>query len=195
MTNGANYKRGKLHHRPWHSDIHTSNQLNTPPGWLSRPFQTQNRKQRRRGANQALWISSKQACPINLLSNGIPDAISSSDTISVTIPESNSANISVTISEANSETIPQSNSDHSHCSTLFQEGGLRQWLCEAVGEHLSSRYIAHVDLSVSSHICSKIVLGCNVCKCSSAVDSVLDARDQWLWIGEHVRDSWDAELV
>jgi len=28
MTNGANYKRGKLHHSPWHSDIHTSNQLN-----------------------------------------------------------------------------------------------------------------------------------------------------------------------
>jgi len=29
MTNGANYKRGKLHHSPWHSDIRTSNQLNT----------------------------------------------------------------------------------------------------------------------------------------------------------------------
>jgi len=28
MTNGANYKRGKLHHSPWHSDIRTSNQLN-----------------------------------------------------------------------------------------------------------------------------------------------------------------------
>jgi len=28
MTNGANYKRGKLNHSPWHSDIHTSNQLN-----------------------------------------------------------------------------------------------------------------------------------------------------------------------
>jgi len=28
MTNGANYKRGKLHHSPWHCDIHTSNQLN-----------------------------------------------------------------------------------------------------------------------------------------------------------------------
>jgi hypothetical protein len=27
MTNGANYKRVKLHHSPWHSDIHTSNQL------------------------------------------------------------------------------------------------------------------------------------------------------------------------
>jgi len=30
MTNGANYKRGKLHHSPWHSDIRTSNQLNNP---------------------------------------------------------------------------------------------------------------------------------------------------------------------
>jgi hypothetical protein len=28
MTNGANYKRGKLHHSPWHSDIRTPNQLN-----------------------------------------------------------------------------------------------------------------------------------------------------------------------
>jgi len=28
MTNGANYKWGKLHHSPWHSDIRTSNQLN-----------------------------------------------------------------------------------------------------------------------------------------------------------------------
>jgi len=28
MTNGANYKRRKLHHSPWHSDIRTSNQLN-----------------------------------------------------------------------------------------------------------------------------------------------------------------------
>jgi hypothetical protein len=28
MNNGANYKRGMLHHSPWHSDIRTSNQLN-----------------------------------------------------------------------------------------------------------------------------------------------------------------------
>jgi len=28
MTNGASYKRGKLHHSPWHSDIRTPNQLN-----------------------------------------------------------------------------------------------------------------------------------------------------------------------
>ena len=28
MTNGANYKRGKSHHSPWHSHICTSNQLN-----------------------------------------------------------------------------------------------------------------------------------------------------------------------
>ena len=65
MTNGANYTKGKLHHSPWHSDIRTSNQLNTPPGRLSRPFQTKNSKHRGRGANQTLWISSKQTCPIN----------------------------------------------------------------------------------------------------------------------------------
>ena len=178
MTNGANYKRGKLHHSPWHSDIRTSNQLNTPPGQLSRPFQTKNSKQRRRGANQTTWISSKQTCLINLLSDGIPDGISSSnsDTISGTIPKT----ISNSNPETISEDIPESNSDHSHRSTLLQEGGLRQWLFEAVGEHLSSRYVAQVDLSVSSHICSKIVLGRNVCNCSCAVDSVLDARDQWL---------------
>jgi len=35
MTNGANYKRGKLHHTPWHSDIRTSNQLNNAIGDLS----------------------------------------------------------------------------------------------------------------------------------------------------------------
>jgi len=29
MANCANYKRGKLHHSPWHRDIGTSNQLNT----------------------------------------------------------------------------------------------------------------------------------------------------------------------
>ena len=178
MTNCANYKRGKLHHSPWHSDIRTSNQLNTPPGQLSRPFQT---KTVNNGEEERIKHHgsprNKRAQSINLLSNGIPDAISSSDTssisntISVTIPE---------CTEAISEAIPESNSDHSHCSTLLQEGGLRQWLCEAVGEHLSSRYVAQVDLSISSHTCSKIVLGRNVCNCSSAVDSVLDARDQRL---------------
>jgi len=198
MTNGANYKRGKLHHSPWHSDIRTSNQLNTSPGRLSRPFQTKNSKQRRRGANQTTWISSKQRCPINLLSDGIPDAFSSCDTIPATISEHTEA-ISQAIPNSNPEAIPEavseSNSDHSHRTTLLQEGGLRQWLCEAVGEHLRSRYVAQVDLSISGHICSKIVLGCNVCNCSSAVDSVLDTRNQWLWIGGHVRDRRDAELV
>jgi hypothetical protein len=74
--------------------------------------------------------------------------------------------------------IPKSNSDHAHCSTLIEDGQLRQWLCEAVSKHLSSRYVAHVDLSVSSHISSKIVLSQNVNNCSSAVDSVLDASNQ-----------------
>ena len=100
MTNGANYKRGKWHHSPWQSDIRTPNQLNTPPGQLSRTFETKNSKQRRRGANQTTWISSKQKCPINLLSDGISDAFSRSDTISVTISER---------TEAISEAIPNSN--------------------------------------------------------------------------------------
>ena len=139
----------------------------------------------------------KCAQSINLHSDGIPDAISmsNSDTISVTIAETISDSITDSNPEAIPEAISESNSDNSHCSTLLQEGGLRQWLCEAVGEHLSSRYVAQVDLSISSHICSKIVLGCNVCNCSSAVDSVLDGRDQWLWIGGHMRDSRDADLV
>jgi hypothetical protein len=119
--------------------------------------------------------------------DGIPDAISmsNSDTICVTISETISMHIeaiSEAISDSDPETIaeaiPESNSDHCHRCTLHQQGGLRQWLCEAVGEHLSSRYVAQVDLSVSSHICSKIVLGRNMCNCSSAVDSVLDARNQ-----------------
>jgi hypothetical protein len=103
-------------------------------------------------------------CPINLLSYVIPDAFSSS----------NSDTYSMTISDSNPEAIPESNPDHSHRSTLLQEGGLRQWLCEAVGEHLRSRYLAQVDLSVSSHIYSKIVLGCNVRNCCSAENSVFD---------------------
>jgi hypothetical protein len=187
MTNGANYKRGKLHHTPWHSDIHTSNQLNTPPGQLSRLFQTENSKQRRQRANQTSRISSKQPCPINLVSDRIPNAFSSSnaDTIPATISERTEA-ISEAIPNSNPEAIPEaiseaiseSNSDHSHCSALLQEGRLRQWFCEAVGEHLSSRYVAQADLSISSHICSQILLGRNVCNCSSVVDSVLDARDQ-----------------
>jgi len=40
VTNGANYKEGKLHYCSWHSDIRTSNQLNTAPARLSLPFQT-----------------------------------------------------------------------------------------------------------------------------------------------------------
>jgi hypothetical protein len=40
--------------------------------------------------------------------------------------------------------------------------------------------VAHVDFSISSHICSKIVLGRNVCNCSSAADCFFDARDQLL---------------
>ena len=109
-------------------------------------------------------------CPIDLLSNGIPDAISNSNsnTISVTI--------SAEIRESISDYITASN--HSHCSTLLQEGGLRQRLCEAVGKHLSSWYITQVDLFICSHGCRKMVFCRNVCKCSSAGDSVLDSHNQ-----------------
>ena len=145
----------------------------------------QNSKQRRRGAKQTLCISLKQTCPIDLLSNGIPDAFSSSNAIPAIISECTEAISEAipnskpeAISEAISESIPEANSDHCHHCTLLQEGELRQWLCEAVGEHLSSRYVGQVHLSLSSHICSKIVLGRNVCNCSSEVDSALDARDQ-----------------
>jgi hypothetical protein len=110
---------------------------------------------------------------MNLLSDGIPNAFSSSDTTFVTMSE-HTEGISAAIPNSNTESI----SDHFHRCTLLQEGGLWQWLCEAVSEHLSSRYIAQVHLSISSHIGCMIVLGCNVCNCSSAVDSVLDARDQ-----------------
>jgi len=152
----------------------------------------QNSKQRRTGANQTSWISLKQMCPISLLSDGIPDGISNStsDTISETIPKTISVHM-----EAISEAIPEFNSDHSHCSTPRQETGLWERLCEAVSKHLSSEYIAHVNLSISRLICMKIVLGCDVCNCSSTVDSIFYACYQWPWIGEHMRDSRDADPV
>jgi len=76
----------------------------------------------------------KHAQSSNLPSDGISVAIShsNSDMISVTIPDSNLD----TISEC-PKAIFKCNSDHPHCSTVHQEGGLRQWLSEAVSEHLS----------------------------------------------------------
>jgi hypothetical protein len=71
-----------------------------------------------------------------LLSDSIPDAISSSDNILMTIPEYTEA-ISEAIHNSNPEAIPkaipkaiskaisEANSDHSHCSTLRQDGGFR----------------------------------------------------------------------
>jgi hypothetical protein len=151
MTNGANYKTGKLHHSPWHGDIRTPNQLNTPPGRLSRPFQTKNSKQRRRGGNQTSRISSKQMCLINYLSDGIPDAISMSNanTIPATTSERTVA-ISDSITDSDPKAIPEAISDHSHRCTLLQEGGLRQWLCEAVDKHLSSRRASQQSVCSSS---------------------------------------------
>jgi hypothetical protein len=71
---------------------------------------------------------------INYLSDGIPDAISSSDTISVTIPDRSEA-ISEALPNSNPEVIP----DYTQRFTLLPQGAFRQSLCEAVGEHLSSR--------------------------------------------------------
>jgi len=118
-------------------------------------------------------------CTMNLLSNGILFAISKSNstTFSVTMSKAIPKSSPETITER-TEAIPESNSEHSHFSTLLLEGRLRQWLCEAVGEHLSSRYVAQVDLSISSHTCRKVVFAHNVCNWSSAVESILDARDQ-----------------
>jgi hypothetical protein len=179
MTNGANYKRGKSHDSPWHSDIRTSNQLNTSPGWLSHPFQSETGNKgeeepiKHRGSPR-----NKRTQSIYLLADGIADASSNSNAISLTIPERTEAiserseAMSEAIANSTPEAIPKSNSHHSHRCTLLQEGGLQQWLCEAVGKHLSSRYIAPVNLSISSHICSKMVLRRNVCNCSSVTGRV-----------------------
>jgi hypothetical protein len=110
MTNGANYKRGKLHHSPWHSNIRTSNQFNTPPRWLSCPFQTKTVNKREEETIKHRGSSrNKRAQRINLLSNRIPYGKSSSDTIPATIPELTQA-VSEAISDSNSE----ADSDHSH---------------------------------------------------------------------------------
>jgi len=128
----------------------------------------------------------KQTCSINLLSDGSSDTISHSDTIPITNSE---------YTEVIFKAMLKSNSDHSYCSTVLLASGFWQGLCEAVGEHLSSWYVSQVNLSISSHICSKILLGHNVCNCTSARDCVLNACDQWLWIGEPISNSRNAKLV
>jgi len=104
--------------------------------------------------------------------NSIPDAISSSGTIPMAILETVLVHIAIipkAIPNSHPETIPASYSDYADLSTLLQEGGHQQWLCEAVGDYLSSWYIAEFDLSISSHICCKIVHGRNVCNRRSKV--------------------------
>jgi hypothetical protein len=115
----------------------------------------QTRNQRGTGAIQTALNSSKQLCLIISLSDSIPNdiCISTSDTVPATVTETFSVHI---------EAVSESNSDHSQCSTLLFERGIRQWHWEAVGEHLRSWYVALVDFSVCSHICSKIGLGRNV---------------------------------
>jgi len=78
---------------------------------------------------------------------------------------------------------------------LLQEGVLHQWPWEAVGNHLCSWYIAQVDLSISSHICSIIVLCCNVYTCCCMVYSVFDTRNKRLWMGQYGTDGQNALLV
>jgi hypothetical protein len=52
MTNGAYYIGVQIHHSSWYRDIRTSNRLNTPPEWLSRPFQMkQSTKEKRSQSN------------------------------------------------------------------------------------------------------------------------------------------------
>jgi len=124
-------------------------------------------------------------CPITFLRNRILDAIS----------DSNSDVLSMTISDFNPKAICHPISIPSHCSSVLQVDGLQLRLCEAVSKHLCSRYIAEVDLSICSHLSSKILDGPNVCNCCSAADSVLDVCDLCLLIGEHMRDCRDAEHV
>jgi len=195
-TNGSNFKRGKLHYSPWHSDICSSNQLNTPPGQLPRPFETRNCTHKSGGANQTLWISFNQMGTTHILSDGIREVISNfnSDTIPATIFVLTNTRTKA-IPNSNAVSIFKSNPNQTHRSTPLRAGGLLPWLCEAVGGHLSSQYVTQVDLSFSGHLFSMTVLGRNVCNCSSAINSVLDARTQWQWIGEHMRDGWYAERV
>jgi hypothetical protein len=71
-----------------------------------------------------------------LHSSAIPNAITSSETISVTIPKSILNCHPETISKhtkALSKAIGKSNSCDSDYTTLLKEGGLRKWLGEAVG--------------------------------------------------------------
>ena len=139
----------------------------------------QDHKEKRRGANRALCFSTEYICLIKVLSNGILDAIFHLNlcTIPMTISEHIKA-----ISEANpnynSKYICQSNSDCSHCQTLLLEGGLLQRLWEAVSKHLSSWYVAQLDLSISSHICCKKALYHKVCNCGSMDHSVPDPCHQ-----------------
>jgi len=75
-------------------------------------------------------------------------------TISEAIPKTISNSSTMYNSEAISEAIPKSVSNHSNCDTLHQEGGLLRGYCEAVGRHLCSRYVAEVNLPISSHMCT-----------------------------------------
>ena len=108
-------------------------------------------------------------CQIDVRSDAIPDAISTSksismnifEIISVSITASNSkavpkeifeiisdsitASNSKAVPKAISESISESNSNYSYCSTLVQESALWQRLCNAVGEHLSGWYVDQVN--------------------------------------------------
>jgi hypothetical protein len=88
------------------------------------------------------WMSSKQTYPINLLSDGLLDACGRFNTICVTIPGTMSDSINISNPKATPKAIlraiRKANSDHSHLSSLLQEGGLPQWLCDAVHTYLKA---------------------------------------------------------
>jgi len=65
----------------------------------------------------------------------------------------------------------------SHHCLLLQEGGIYSGFGDTLCEHLSSWYVAQVDLTISTLICCEIILDCNMYNCSSKVDSLLDPRN------------------
>jgi len=153
-------------------------------------------KHQRSGANQTLQIFSKSTCSIKIISNGIPNSVSSSDAIASadTIPVT-SSDYTTAMSETISKSYPKTISDHSNLSRLQYQGSLLQSIWEVVSEHLSSQYIAQVDHSISRHVYSRIVVGCNVCNCRYVVDSVPDAQNRLQGIRVHMRDSQDTKHV
>jgi len=133
---------------------------------------------------------------MNIVSNGISNCISysNSNTIPLIISEHTEA-ISMAIPNSSPKTICNPNSNNLHYRKLLREGCHWQLQCKVVSMHLSSLYIAHADISISSHIGSKFAQDWNWCYCCSRVDTACDVWEHWLWIGEHMWDSRDTRLI